>query len=258
MPMTSYAGRHADFYDIFYADKPYEAEALFVHECLKDHGSRPPHFLLELACGTGGHAFALEKFGYSIIATDYSEDMLSHARSKAKKSNSKIEFRLQDMRELDLPEGPFDAVYCLFDSIGYVETNEALEQVFQGVHAHLKPEGLFILEFWHAPAMISMYEPVRVRHWQLADGGLLRISETTLDVQSQLGEVTYTIFEFPKHGSFNQFQEVQKNRFFLVQEMDAWLTRFDLSPLKWYAGFDKEQEINAKTWHIVAVAKKNN
>ena len=255
--MTSYAGRHADFYDIFYADKPYEAEASFVHECLQKYSSQPPRVLLELACGTGGHAFAMEKYGYSIIATDYSEDMLSHARRKAEKRKSKIEFRLQDMRELDLPEGPFDAVYCLFDSIGYVESNEALEQVFQGVNAHLKSEGLLVLEFWHAAAMLKSYDPLRVLKKQTPNGELIRISETTLDVERQLARVVYTIYEILEKGTHHKIQEVHQNRYFLVQEMDAWLSRFGFSPLRWCAGFDNEEEINASTWHIVVVAKKN-
>jgi ubiquinone/menaquinone biosynthesis C-methylase UbiE len=255
--MTSYSGRHADFYDIFYADKPYETEASFIHQCLQQYSSQSPRLLLELACGTGGHALALEKYGYSIIATDYSEDMLSHARRKAKENNSKIDFRLQDMRELNLPEGPFDSVYCLFDSIGYVENNQALEQVFQRVNTHLKPEGLFILEFWHATAMVSQYDPVRVRRWQTHDGELMRISETTLDVFRQLGEVSYTIYEFLVSGACNKFQEVQRNRYFLTQEMDAWLSRFGFSPLKWCAGFNTEEKISASTWHIVVIAKKN-
>ena len=254
--MISYSGRHAEFYDIFYADKPYKAEALFVHECLQRFSSRPPHLLLELACGTGAHALALEKYGYSIIATDYSDDMLACARKKATELASTIDFRLQDMRDLSVPEGPFDAVICLFDSIGYVETNEALEKVFRVVNSHLKQEGLFVFEFWHAAAMVSMYDPLRVLHWHTTDGELLRISDTKLDVEKQLAKVTYTIYEFLGDGSYTKFQEVQKNRYFLVQEMAVWLSRFGFKPLKWFAGFEPEEKIDTKTWHILAVAQK--
>ena len=48
--MISYLGRHAELYDIFYADKPYALEAAFVHQCLQSYSQEPVHRLLELAC----------------------------------------------------------------------------------------------------------------------------------------------------------------------------------------------------------------
>ena len=81
--MTSYSGRHAELYDLFYADKPYEAEAAFVDQCLREYSVGPTNSLLEIACGTGTHALQLEKRGYQIVATDYSEDMLQRAKQKA-------------------------------------------------------------------------------------------------------------------------------------------------------------------------------
>ena len=140
--MTSYSGRHAELYDLFYADKPYEAEAAFVAQCLREYAVGPTTRLLEIACGTGTHALQLEQRGYKIVATDYSPDMLARARQKA--ANSEVEFPLQDMTQLEVGGAPFDAAYCLFDAIGYVGTNEALEKVFRGVHKHLRRDGLFI------------------------------------------------------------------------------------------------------------------
>src|SRR5688572_22388311 len=74
--LTSYAGRHAELYDLFYAEKPYEAEAAFVGQCLREYSTGPTNKLLEIACGTGTHALQLEKRGYQILATDYSVAML--------------------------------------------------------------------------------------------------------------------------------------------------------------------------------------
>jgi SAM-dependent methyltransferase len=254
--VSSYIGRHAELYDIFYADKPYEAEALFVHQCLERYGDGRIRHLLELACGTGTHALALEKFGYEIVATDYSEDMLACARRKAAGARSSIDFRQQDMRELDVSGKPFDAVICLFDSVGYVGANEALIQVFQGVHSHLRAGGLFVFEFWHAAAMLRSYEPVRVRRWSTQEGEILRISETELDCSKQLARVKYTIYVFRKNGTYESSVETQTNRYFLVQEMAGWLQFCGLTPLKWFAGFTPNEKITEQTWHVVAVARK--
>lgn len=254
--MSSYVGRHAELYDLFYATKPYAEEAAFVHQCLERFGDGVTRRLLELACGTGSHALALEKFGYGIVATDYSEDMLAVARRKAAQASSRVEFQRQDMRALAVPEQAFDAVVCLFDAIGYVATNEALTQVMQGVHACVRPSGLFIFEFWHAAAMLRAYDPVRVGRWATPEGEVLRISRTTLDCAKQLAQVEYTIYELRNDGTYTRLQETQANRYFLVQEMARWLETAGLTPLKWYAGFIDDENVNESTWHVVAVARR--
>ncbi len=254
--MGAYAGRHAELYDVFYADKQYAQEAAFVHQCLQSHGVAPIRRLLELACGTGSHALALEPYGYAIVATDSSEDMLACARRKAIGGSSGVEFRYQDMRALDLAGEQFDAAICLFDSIGYVNTNEALLATLRGVHRHLVPHGLFIFEFWHAAAMLRGYDAVRVRRWTRPDGEVLRIAETQLDCAKQVARVTYTIHEWSRDSTFRRLTETQVNRFFLVQEMAGWLTTCGFDPLKWFAGFQPVEEITEDTWHIVAVARR--
>ncbi len=254
--MSSYIGRHAELYDIFYGDKPYADEAAFVHGCLQQYGVGATQGLLELACGTGLHAFSLEKFGYHIVATDYSSDMLSCARAKAKDICSQVNFIQQDIRMLNIPGVLFDAAICLFDSIGYVETNDALKRVFRGVHRHLRTDGLFVFEFWHAAAMLRSYDPVRVRRWRIPEGELLRISETELEYSKQLAKVTYTIYELRNDGTYNVLRETQRNRYFLVQEMDGWLSCCGFMPVKWFAGFCSDENINEQTWHIIAVVRK--
>lgn len=254
--MSAYIGRHAELYDIFYADKPYAEEAAFVHRCLQQYNVGTTRHLLELACGTGTHALELEEFGYEIVATDYSEDMLACARRKAAEVASSVDFRWQDMCALDIAGRPFDAAICLFDSIGYVETNEALMQVLQGVRRHVRPDGLFVFEFWHAVAMLRSYDPVRVRRWSTPAGELVRISETELEYAKQLARVTYTIHELRHDGTYTSLKETQTNRYFLVQEMAGWLSSCSFTPLKWFAGFAPDENITEQTWHIVAVARK--
>ena len=253
--MSSYMGKHAELYDVFYADKPYEEEAAFVHQMLQQYCPGTSRRLLELACGTGTHALEFEKFGHEIVAVDYSEDMLAIARQKADKVSSSVDFRWADMREMDLAVGPFDAAICLFDSIGYVETNEAIMQVLQGIRKYLRPSGLFIFEFWHAGAMYSGYDPVRVRRWSISGGDLVRISETELEYDKQLARVAYTIYDLRQDGTYTQLKETQTNRYFSVQEIGHYLASCGFKPIKWFSGFTENENINRDTWHIVAVSQ---
>src|SRR5262249_48233001 len=161
----------------------------------------------------------------------------------------------QDMRALELGT-QFDAVVCLFDSIGYVVTNEALAQVLQGVYRHLRPDGLFIFEFWHAAAMVRGFDPVRVARWNVPQGEIVRISETRLDCAAQIASVAYSIYELLADGSYSSLKETQVNRFFLLQEMSLWLSSSGFTPVKWFAGFQPDDKIDIDTWHIVAVARR--
>ncbi|KAA0253153.1 class I SAM-dependent methyltransferase [Acidobacteria bacterium ACD] len=253
--MLPYTGRHAALYDVIYAEKPYAEEAGFVDRCLRQHGVGSCRRLLELACGTGEHALELARRGYRIVAVDSSPDMIALARAKAAERNLEIDFRVQDMRELSVGD-EYDAAYCLFDSIGYVVTNEAVEQVLRRVRSHLRRGGLFVFEFWHAPAMLRHYRPVGVRRWHLGGTELLRIAETKLEVEEQVGTVSYSLYELSSDGRYQVTREEHRNRYFSVPEMSVLLERADLVPVSWLAGFEEERRIEANTWHILCLARR--
>ena len=183
--MGIYQGRHAELYDLFYAEKPYAAEVAFIHETLQRLSLDRPSDYWMSRVALVSHAIELEKHGYDVMATDISEDMLASARGKARELSSRVRFERQDMRLLDLPETKFDGALCLFDAIGHVLTNTGIKQTFSSVRRHLRPKGLFILEFWHAAAIVYQYEPLRVRRLRTTLGEVLRLSETTLDIAQQ-------------------------------------------------------------------------
>jgi len=254
--MGSYLDRHAELYDVFYADKPYTAEAAFVAELLAGLDARPPARLLELACGTGRHAREFERLGYAVLGTDYSKDMLACARRRATEVGSKVTFADADMRTLNLPGQTFDGVVCLFDSLGYLQTNEAILAALRAAHSHLRPGGALVLEFWHAAAMLRGYDPVRVRRFKTNEGEVMRVSETTLDCFRQLGHVAYEIIE-TRNGQITRFRETQTNRYFLVQEMRSLLEQAGFEPGRWCAGFSHADAIDENTWHIVVAARRS-
>ncbi len=254
---SAYRGRHAELYDVIYADKPYSQEAGFIHQVIERFGKGGERRLLELACGTGSHGLAFERLGYEVTGIDQSEDMIAVAQQKAARAGARARFTRGDMRSLRWDGEAFDAAVCLFDSIGYVRSNEAIRQVLEGVHHNLRPDGLFIFEFWHAAAMLREYDPLRVRRWELPDGHILRVTRTKLHCAQQLSEVSYDLYELKNDGSYSHLSEVQRNRYFLVQEMRLLLDGAQFEPLKFFAGFSFDEAIDEKTWHILAVARKS-
>jgi SAM-dependent methyltransferase len=254
--MSSYDGRHAELYDLFYEAKDYESEAGFVHDCLHRFAEGPSRRIVDLACGTGRHAVALEKLGHEVVGVDHSPSMIEIARRRGASARASVRFELGDLTRLQIPDAPFDAATCLFDSIGYVGSNEALGQAFRGIGELVRPGGLLVFEFWHAAAMLRAYDPVRVRRWETPEGEVLRISETSLDVERQLARVHYRVQELHRDGTFASFEEAQTNRYFLVQEMALWLTGSGFEPLAWMDGYSFDGRVSGSTWHVVAVARR--
>ena len=254
--MTTYRGRYAFLYDIFYSDKPYDLEADFVKSRFDEFGVPSGGKVIDVACGTGRHVLALAARGYRVTGVDLSEDMLTRARESAVDAAAPIEFHSRDMRNIDLPGRRFDAACCLFDSIGYVATTSNVVQALRSINEHLLPGGVLVLEYWHAAAMLRLYEPVRVRRWQTAESTVERISETALRPPEQLADVRYTIHEFQRDGRTLTLTETHTNRFFLCEEMDQLLRTAGFAPLARYAGYDETAPITEDTWHVVTAARR--
>jgi ubiquinone/menaquinone biosynthesis C-methylase UbiE len=251
-----YDGRHAEFYDLFYRSKAYAVEAGYLHRLLQQFSVQPVRRVLDIACGTGSHAVELEKLGYDVVGSDISEDMLAHAREKARAASSAMRFERQDMLALDVASRPFDAVVCLFDAIGHVQTTAAIKQTFRAVHGHLRDEGLFILEFWHAAAMAGQHDPLRVRKFTTDRGEILRLSQTTVDLALQCATVEHAIYDLRSDGTYQTAVERQTNRFFSLPEMSALLDECGFNVVKYYSGYSPDEILTPDTWHIVLVARR--
>ena len=252
---TVYGPELARLYDEFYATKPYVEEARFVSERLAEAGVPAKGRVLDLACGTGGHALELAALGYQVVGVDIAEGMLEEARKKASARGLEVEFLCQDLRQLDVVEGAYDAAVCLFDSLGYLLTDAAISEALRRVNLSLKPGGAFIVEAWHEAAMLSGYDEVRVRRLALPSGEVVRISDTDVDVESQSATVSYTIFRQAPDGRWDRVCEEHRNRFFMQRDLARLLETAGLAPCRWLSGY-AEESITMETWHLLAVCKK--
>lgn len=139
--------KSAKFYNAIYASmgKDHSDEAHKVHDLIQQHKRSSSNTLLEVACGTGLHASVLQNF-YQVEGLDLDAEMLA----VASQNFPDISFHQADMAEFDLGK-QFDAVTCLFSSIGYVKTKARLNQAVQTMTRHLMPGGVLLVEPWFSP-----------------------------------------------------------------------------------------------------------
>jgi SAM-dependent methyltransferase len=134
----------ADWYDHFYGGKDYAAEARRVTELIR--ARRPgARTLLDVACGTGRHLERLRQ-EFACEGLDLDEGLLAIARRRL----PGMRLTRADMADFDLGRR-FDAVTCLFSSVGYLATVERLRSAVDAMARHLEPGGVLVVEPWVLP-----------------------------------------------------------------------------------------------------------
>lgn len=146
-------GDRAALYDPMYHWKDYAAEAEALAALLAAEGVPPGARLLEAAVGTGEHLRRLAA-RYAVAGFDLNEGMLGVARAKLPGTA----LWQADMRSVAVAE-PFDALICLFSSIGYLLDPESLAAAAARFHAALRPGGVLVVEPWLTMAQWRSGQP---------------------------------------------------------------------------------------------------
>ena len=139
--------RSAALYDAIYQGigKDYAAESAEIIDLIR--ARRPDaSTLLDVACGTGGHLEHLRTV-FTVEGLEASPHMAAIARTKL---GPGVAVHEDDMRRFDLGRR-FDAVTCLFSSIGYLRTPDELTQALTTMARHLVPGGVLVVDPWFFP-----------------------------------------------------------------------------------------------------------
>jgi SAM-dependent methyltransferase len=134
--------KSAAFYDALYRWKDYAAETRQLRDIIREHKQSPGDRLLDVACGTGQHLAHLREH-YSVEGLDLDPGLIEIARGRL----PGVTFHQADMRSFDLGQ-TFDVIVCLFSSIGYLKTADALNQAIATLARHAVPGGVVIVEPW--------------------------------------------------------------------------------------------------------------
>ena len=136
---------HASLYDNIVEFKDYAAECRVLRAVLQAEGIGDGARLLEAAVGTGNFMVHLREW-YQVEGFDVSPPMLALARTRL--PDARI-FEA-DYRTVAL-EPRFDAVVCLYGSIGYLTDQEELRRTCAALARGLRPGGVLVMEPWLEP-----------------------------------------------------------------------------------------------------------
>ena len=155
----------ARIYDAVYAFKDYSAEAARVQALIQERCPGASS-LLDVACGTGKHLEQFQRWYDDVAGLDLDEELIGVAGERL----ADVPLHVGDMTSFDLGR-KFDAITCLFSSIGYVGTVVRLNDAIAAMAAHLTPGGVLVLEPWLAPEV-----------WKVGRPDLLTVDEPDLKI----------------------------------------------------------------------------
>ncbi len=142
MEHKEYRKLNTELYELNSAKEDQSAEIDYWARKIKESGEPA----LELGSGTGRVFIPLIERGFNIIGLDNSEDMTARLLAACKKKGLKAEVYEQNMLEFNL-SNEFSLITLDSGGLGLFTKDEEIHSVFERVHSHLIPGGIFIYEF---------------------------------------------------------------------------------------------------------------
>jgi SAM-dependent methyltransferase len=169
----SYA-QAAEYYDLLYAEiKDYASEVERLGELIRE-ACPDAHRILDVGCGSGRHAELLVQAGFAVDGLDLEPEFVRLAQAR----NPTGRFTVGDMTSFSVDEA-YDAVLCLFGSIGYARDRQGLLTTVNRLAAATRPGGVVVVEPWLEPAdMKDGY--VTMSSGRAPDLVVCRVSRTTV------------------------------------------------------------------------------
>jgi 2-polyprenyl-3-methyl-5-hydroxy-6-metoxy-1,4-benzoquinol methylase len=245
---------YAKYYDLLYQEKNYEEECDFIEEALRRFSNLQARNILELGCGTGGHAIPLAQRKYQITGIDASKVMLNTAKEKTRKLGLNINLQLSDIRDFKVNR-KFDSIICMFAVLNYVTLNSDLEMTLKNVKEHLNEGGLFIIDIWNGLAVMRILPSTRVKIVEKDKTKIIRIVEPELDALNHLCRNHYRLIVLEEGRVLEEIEETHVIRYLFPQEIKHYLEHAGFEVLK-ICPFPKiDALVDENIWNIAVIAR---
>jgi len=229
------------YYHILYKNRDYKEADFFIQNLTSYLKPNNEDEILDLACGAGRHSIFLNSLGYKVTGVDLSPNSIEKALES---KNDNLNFDVHDMREV-YKENGFNFVFNLFTSFGYFDSNDENIKMLQSVEKTLKPNGIFVLDFFNANNVIKNLVEEETKEVEGVEFKLKR--------ELKKGKIIKHIEFETKNQSFSYSERVQAIKMEDFEELFSHtnmkiITTFGNHSLE---GFDKE-----KSDRLIIIAQK--
>lgn len=250
MSQAGFGAEYAAAYDELYHDKDYSAEVELIERVFGTYAQGVVRRVLDLGCGTGGHATPLAERGYQVTGVDRSPDMIRQAVERG----SAAQFHVGEIAGLDLGE-TFDAVLMMFAVLGYQVGNADVQMALATARRHLRPSGLLFGDVWYGPAVLAERPAERIKVIDMPGGQVIRVASGELDSRRDVCLVRYHLWRIEGGRVNAEVREHHPVRYFFGPELELLLASAGLELLR-LGGFPAfEDEPSEATWNVAFVAR---
>lgn len=240
---------YSDYYDLLYLDKNYKEEVDYV---LSNIPIKKGLKILELGCGSGGHAEFFCENGNLVYGVDLSTSMIEKAKEKKIDNFYPSQGNIVNF-ELD---AKFDLATSMFHVISYLISNNDIVNCFNNVNNHLNHGGLFIFDYWYSPAVLSQRPEIRIKNFESDNVKITRIANSELVIERNIVNVNFNIQVMSKLLNEKQeFNEVHSMRYFTIPEIELFAAQTGFELLKTEELITKNDP-SANSWAVCSILKK--
>ena len=191
--------------------------------------------------------------GYDMTGIDLSPEMLDIARERAAESNYNVLWLCQDLREFEL-YGTVEVAVCCLDTVNHLSRKSDLSKFFSLVHNYLDPDGLFIFDINGKGKFEKVYAD---RSYVMEEDGDVCIWQNDYNEEKQICDFYITLFKQNFNGSFDRFDDTQRERMYTIEAVRKALVRAGFCDIKFFSDFSfSEATDESERIYIVAKCKK--
>lgn len=248
---------YSQYYDLLYKDKDYVGESSYIHSLIEEYNSGTKK-ILEFGSGTGIHGNILGSLGYRVYGIEKSQSMIDLGESPNSFSRKSKNFScfLGDCQSTYLGND-FDTAISLFHVLSYQTKDEEVMAFLKNVQKQLRTRGIFIFDYWYAPAVWEIGPTLRIKKVANTDLSITRIAEPECFEEKNIVNVHYQNFiENLSTKSISKIEEIHKMRAFNNEEIIQFSTRAGFSLLhteEWMTSLTPGNN----TWGVCSILQKN-
>ena len=218
----------AQYYDLLYSTiKDYAREVPEIAAMLRRLHPQV-RTILDVGCGTGEHARRLAAEGFAVDGIDLDPVFVRIAAQKHPAGT----FTIADMADFHLGR-TYDAVLCLFSSIGYLRTLDRVDSALQCFREHVTAGGVILVEPWFPPGFMT--DGFVMRN-EAADESVRIVRDARTEIDGRISRLHFD-YEIADADGIRHTRETHELGLFTVEEQLGAFERAGLEARFEPAGF---------------------